>query len=83
MDQTRAPVLDPGRRKTWTGDFRALVLDDRSHAPDNMHPRHKYIFTTAPSSRLTKLRFVGIRSLPGDQISHPHLRFSTFRLLDG
>lgn len=30
MDETRAPVLDPGRRKTKTGYFWALARDDRS-----------------------------------------------------
>jgi len=29
MDETRAPVLDPGRRKTKTGYFWALARDDR------------------------------------------------------
>lgn len=29
MDETRAPVLDPGARKTRTGYFRALARDDR------------------------------------------------------
>jgi hypothetical protein len=31
MDETRAPVLDPGRRKTKTGYFWAIVSDDRCH----------------------------------------------------
>lgn len=31
MDETRAPVLDPGRRRTKTGYFWAVVADDRSH----------------------------------------------------
>lgn len=31
MDETRAPVLDPGRRKTKTGYFWAIVSDDRGH----------------------------------------------------
>lgn len=30
MDETRAPVLDPGKRKTKTGYFWALARDDRS-----------------------------------------------------
>jgi transposase len=30
MDETRAPVLDPGSRKTKTGFFWALAKDDRS-----------------------------------------------------
>jgi len=30
MDETRAPVLDPGRKKTKTGYFRALARDDRA-----------------------------------------------------
>lgn len=29
MDETRAPVLDPGARKTQTGYFWALARDDR------------------------------------------------------
>ena len=29
MDETRAPVLDPGARKTKTGYFWALARDDR------------------------------------------------------
>jgi len=29
MDETRAPVLDPGKRKTKTGYFWALARDDR------------------------------------------------------
>jgi hypothetical protein len=29
MDETRAPVLDPGSRKTKTGYFWALARDDR------------------------------------------------------
>ena len=31
MDETRAPVLDPGRRRTKTGFFWAVVADDRGH----------------------------------------------------
>ncbi len=31
MDETRAPVLDPGRRQTKTGFFWAIVSDDRGH----------------------------------------------------
>ena len=31
MDETRAPVLDPGRRTTRTGWFWAIVADDRGH----------------------------------------------------
>jgi len=31
MDETRAPVLDPGRRRTKTGYFWAIVADDRGH----------------------------------------------------
>jgi transposase len=31
MDETRAPVLDPGRKKTKTGWFWAVVSDDRGH----------------------------------------------------
>ncbi len=31
MDETRAPVLDPGRRKTKTGYFWSIVSDDRGH----------------------------------------------------
>jgi len=31
MDETRAPVLDPGRRTTKTGWFWAIVSDDRGH----------------------------------------------------
>jgi len=32
MDETRAPVLDPGKRKTKTGYFWALARDDRAWA---------------------------------------------------
>ncbi|SEG37848.1 Transposase, partial [Jhaorihella thermophila] len=35
MDETRAPVLDPGRRKTKTGYFWALARDDRSWGGDD------------------------------------------------
>jgi transposase len=35
MDETRAPMLDPGRRKTRTGYFRALARDDRSWGGDD------------------------------------------------
>ena len=31
MDETRAPVLDPGRKRTKTGYFWAVVSDDRGH----------------------------------------------------
>jgi transposase len=31
MDETRAPVLDPGRKATRTGWFWAIVSDDRGH----------------------------------------------------
>lgn len=31
MDETRAPVLDPGRRRTKTGFFWTVVADDRGH----------------------------------------------------
>jgi hypothetical protein len=30
-EEPRAPVLDPGRRKTKTGDFWAIVSDDRAY----------------------------------------------------
>lgn len=45
MDETRAPVLDPGSRKTKTGYFWALARDDRpwgGHAPPGV------AFTYAP-----------------------------------
>lgn len=35
MDETRAPVLDPGRRKTKTGFFWALARDDRPWGGDD------------------------------------------------
>ena len=35
MDETKAPVLDPGRRKTKTGYFWALARDDRSWGGDD------------------------------------------------
>ncbi len=35
MDETRAPVLDPGRRKTKTGYFWALARDDRPWCGDD------------------------------------------------
>jgi transposase len=31
MDETRAPVLDPGRKRTKLGFFWAIVADDRGH----------------------------------------------------
>ena len=31
MDETRAPVLDPGRKRTKTGYFWAVASDDRGH----------------------------------------------------
>ncbi len=31
VDETRAPVLDPGRKTTKSGYFRAVVSDDRGH----------------------------------------------------
>ena len=31
MDETRAPVLDPGRKRTKLGFFWAVVSDDRGH----------------------------------------------------
>jgi hypothetical protein len=31
IDETRAPVLDPGRKVTKSGYFRAVVSDDRGH----------------------------------------------------
>jgi len=35
MDETKAPVLDPGRRKTKTGYFWALARDDRPWGGDD------------------------------------------------
>lgn len=35
MDETTASVLDPGRRKTKTGYFRALARDDRPWGSDD------------------------------------------------
>lgn len=35
MDETRAPVLDPGRKKTKTGYFWALARDDRPWGGDD------------------------------------------------
>jgi hypothetical protein len=37
MDETCAPVLDPGRRKTKTGYFWAIVADDRGHGGARPH----------------------------------------------
>jgi hypothetical protein len=31
VDETRAPVLDPGRKATKSGYFWAVVADDRGH----------------------------------------------------
>jgi transposase len=31
VDETRAPVLDPGRKSTKSGYFWAVVADDRGH----------------------------------------------------
>lgn len=45
MDETRAPVLDPGSRKTRTGYFWALARDDR---PWNGHAPPGVAFTYAP-----------------------------------
>ncbi len=48
MDETRAPVLDPGSRKTKTGYFWALARDDRpwgGGAPPGV------AFTYAPGSQ--------------------------------
>ncbi len=36
MDETRAPVLDPGRRKTKTGYFWALARNDRPWGGDDL-----------------------------------------------
>ena len=46
MDETRAPVLDPGSRKTKTGYFWALARDDR---PWNGGAPPGVAFTYAPS----------------------------------
>ncbi|MGH0003866.1 IS66 family transposase [Pseudovibrio ascidiaceicola] len=46
MDETPAPVLDPGRRKTKTGYFWALARDDR---PWNGLEPPGVVFTYAPS----------------------------------
>lgn len=46
MDETRAPVLDPGARKTKTGYFWALARDDR---PWNGTAPPGVAFTYAPS----------------------------------
>ena len=40
MDETRAPVLGPGRRKTKTGYFWALARDDRPWCGDDPPVRH-------------------------------------------
>lgn len=45
MDETRAPVLDPGASKTKTGYFWALVRDDR---PWGSAPPLGVVFTYAP-----------------------------------
>ena len=45
MDETRAPVLDPGRGKTKTGYFWALARDDR---PWNGDDPPGVAFTYAP-----------------------------------
>ena len=45
MDETRAPVLDPGRKKTKTGYFWALARDDR---PWNGNDPPGVAFTYAP-----------------------------------
>lgn len=45
MDETRAPVLDPGSRKTKTGYFWALARDDR---PWNGSAPPGVAFTYAP-----------------------------------
>ena len=48
MDETRAPVLDPGRGKTKTGYFWALARDDR---PWNGDDPPGVAFTYAPGRR--------------------------------
>lgn len=45
MDETRAPVLDPGKRKTKTGYFWALARDDR---PWNAQSPPSVAYTYAP-----------------------------------
>jgi len=35
MDETTAPILDPGRGRTKTGDLWALARDDRARRGDD------------------------------------------------
>jgi len=53
MDETRAPVLDPGRGKTKTGYFWALARDDRPWGGDDP-PGVAYCYATGRSGSLGK-----------------------------
>jgi hypothetical protein len=41
VDETRAPVLDPGRKATKSGYFWAVVSDDRGHG--GAGPAHRAV----------------------------------------
>jgi len=52
VDETIAPVLDPGRGRTKTGYFWAIARDDRAWAgPDPPAVVYTYALAGAPSMR--------------------------------
>jgi len=68
MDETRAPVLDPGRRRTKTGYLWALARDDRPWAgPDP--PAVVYLYAPGPRRRACHPAARGVpRRSPGRRL---------------
>jgi len=71
MDETTAPVLDPGRRKTKTGFFWALARDDRPWGGDDP-PGVAFTYAPGRSGQFAEgilEGFSGILQVPSRQIA--------------
>ena len=89
MDETRAPVLDPGRKRTKTGYLWAIARDDRPWAgPDP--PAVVYLYAPGPrrrachpAARRVQRRSPGrrLRGLQRARRSRPRRRSGDARLL--
>ena len=64
VDETRAPVLDPGRKVTRSGHFWAVVSDDRGHG--GVGPPIVFGHSFGPMAVMPSLRYA-----PGRGREHP------------
>ena len=61
MDETRAPVLDPGRGKTKTGWLWALARDDRNWGGADL-PGVVYFYAPAAAASMRSVSLTGSKA---------------------